>query len=98
MTNTKRQFINQLLENSINTTKEHLEKIGMGGVQIFDSIDRAVLINELVDACTLTGEELLVVETFLSSDLYKRFEESLAAMADIVFKKGISPVEKKTIN
>jgi hypothetical protein len=98
MTDIKKQFIEQLLDNSIETTKEHLEKIGMGNIQIFDSIDRTVLVNELVEACMVTGEELLVVDAFLNSDAYKRFEKSLSIMADIVFKKGLSSVEKKTIN
>ena len=96
MTDIKKFFIERLLETSVASSKEHLSKLGIEVGEMFDAIDTTILVEEMVSVCTSTGEELIMVDTFLNSDTYKTYEASAAAMAEVVFRKIFSLVEEKT--
>ena len=89
----KKQFIENLLDNSIENAKSELQKVGLGA-DIFDSIDKAVLVNDMITNCTLSGEKLLEVEAFLNSELFKEYQDSVSAMADVVFKWAMNDIQE----
>lgn len=89
----KKQFIENLLDNSIENAKTELQKVGLGG-DIFDSIDKAVLVNSMMNKCTLNGDRLLEVEAFLSSELFKEYQDSVSAMADVVFEWALKDIQE----
>lgn len=92
MDNTKREFIVTLLNNSIDRVKEQLTAVGIDS-DVFDSIDKEIMVNNMEEACKLSGEELLEVDTFLSSDKYKKYEESIFAMSDVIFKVATNELQ-----
>lgn len=92
---TKKQFIEKLLDNSIENAKTELQKVGLGA-DIFDDIDKQVLVNEMIGKCTLTGEKPLEVEAFLSSDLFKEYQESVSGMADVVFSWAVKDIQESS--
>ena len=91
----KKQFIENLLDNSIENAKTELQKVGLGA-DIFDSIDKAVLVNSMMDKCTLNGDKLLEVEAFLSSELFKEYQDSVSAMADVVFEWALKDIQESS--
>ena len=86
----KKEFITNLLEKSIGSAKEHLVKIGMGDVEVFDSIDKHLIVQEMEAVCSLSGEEMVAVDSFLMSEQYRKYEESLFKMAEVLFKRGFA--------
>lgn len=89
----KKEFIQKLLDNSIENAKTELKNVGLDA-DIFDSIDKAVLVNDMITKCTLSGEKLLEVEAFLSSELFKEYQDSVSAMADVVFKWAMNDIQE----
>lgn len=92
MDNTKKEFIQKLLDNSIDNAKTELKNVGLDA-DIFDSIDKAVLVQDMSSKCSLSGDKLLEVEAFLSSDLFKEYQESVSSMADVVFQWAVKDMQ-----
>lgn len=91
----KKEFIEKLLDNSIDNAKTELQQVGLGA-DIFDSIDKSVLVNDMMSKCSLSGEKLLEVEAFLSSDLFKEYQDSVAGMAEVVFKWAVKDIQESS--
>lgn len=93
--NLKREFISKLLDNSIEKAKTQLAAIGISG-DVFDSIDKLQMVTEMEAACEISGEHLLEIDSFLASERFKQYEESLFKMSEVVFRFATKDVEGST--
>lgn len=91
----KKEFIEKLLDNSIDNAKTELQQVGLGA-DIFDNMDKSMLVNDMMAKCSLSGEKLLEVEAFLNSDLFKEYQDSVAGMAEVVFKWAVKDIQESS--
>lgn len=54
------------------------------------------MVKDMESVCKISGEELLEVDTFLASEKFRKYEESLFAMSEVVFKFAINDVKEST--
>ena len=93
---TKREFLECVLDEGIQISKDTADASGMAMEgDVFDGIDRKVLLDKMVSVCSMSVEEMVTVDTFLKSDLYAQYTATINAMTNEIFKYVLSQMSTK---
>ncbi len=90
----KREVLSSMLDQGVAQAKSLLPSVNIDLIEK----DREVLLDKLCQVCKSSGEDLLVVDEFIKSDLYEAYLESMAQMISVITEHLIGSSKKQTIH